>query len=103
MILGIDPSTYFEVLEKGPHYRYQGKEVEPLSLLHDQNGVTVMRIRLWVDPYDEKGTPYHGGTNDWPTFLRLAQLGMVLLLGIAYTPIFKVKTAMVPEANAHEN
>lgn len=76
MILGIDPSTYFEVLEKGPHYRYQGKEVEPLSLLHDQNGVTVMRIRLWVDPYDEKGTPYHGGTNDWPTFLRLAQLGM---------------------------
>jgi arabinogalactan endo-1,4-beta-galactosidase len=76
MILGIDPSTYFEVQAKDPHFFYQGKEVEPLSLLHDHNGCAVMRIRLWIDPYDENGKPYHGGTNDWPAFLKLAKLGM---------------------------
>ena len=38
-----------------------------------------------------------------PIFQNNIFLIMVLLLGIAYTPIFKVKTAMVPEANAHEN
>jgi arabinogalactan endo-1,4-beta-galactosidase len=37
---------------------------------------SIMRIRLWVDPYDENGKPYHGGTNDWTTFLKLAKLGM---------------------------
>ncbi len=74
MKLGIDASTYFEVLEKGPHYSYEGKEIEPLSFLHDHNGVSIMRIRLWLDPYDKDGHPYHGGTNDWPTFLKLAKL-----------------------------
>jgi arabinogalactan endo-1,4-beta-galactosidase len=76
MILGIDPSTYLEVAAQHPHYFVEGKEVEPLSFLHDQNGCTIMRIRLWLDPYDENGKPYHGGTNDWTTFLALAKLGM---------------------------
>lgn len=89
MILGIDPSTYFEVLEKSPHFFYEGREVEPLSLFHDHNGVSLMRIRLWVDPYDPQGKPYHGGTNDWAAFLKLAKLGMSkgyrILLDIQYS------------------
>ena len=35
MILGIDPSTYLEVTAQKPHYFVEGKEVEPLSYLHD--------------------------------------------------------------------
>jgi arabinogalactan endo-1,4-beta-galactosidase len=76
MILGIDPSTYLETSAENPHYFYQGKAVDPLSLFHDKNGVDVMRLRLWVDPYGPNGEPYHGGTNDWPNFLKLAKLGM---------------------------
>ena len=76
MILGIDPSTYFETLEAGARYYVDGKEVEPLSYLHDRNGVSVMRLRLWLDPFDEEGKPYGGGTVDYPMLLRLAKEGV---------------------------
>lgn len=76
MFLGIDSSTYFEVLAKGPHYFAKGEEVEPLSYLHNQNKVSSMRIRLWIDPYSEEGESYHGGTLDWEAFEKLAHLSM---------------------------
>jgi hypothetical protein len=38
-----------------------------------------------------------------PVFQNAAFLLMVLLLGVSYQPIFKVKTAVVPEANVHED
>lgn len=76
MRLGIDPSTYFEVEEKRPHYFVDGKEVEPLSYFHDENGVAYCRIRLWVDPYDENRKPYRGGTLDFPAYVKLAKLAM---------------------------
>src|SRR5699024_10279920 len=37
------------------------------------NGINVIRLRLWVDPYDEKGAPYLGGTNDLNTTIELAK------------------------------
>ena len=75
MILGIDPSSYIELLEKGPVYTVGGEKVDPLSYFHDKNGVTVMRLRIWVDPYDENGAPYLGGTNDLKKTLLLAHMG----------------------------
>ncbi len=89
MFLGIDASTQREVDEKNPHYFYQGKEVEPWSFLHDHNGVSSMRLRLWLNPYDEEGRPYGGGTNDYATFLLLARramkLGYSILLDFHYS------------------
>ena len=89
MILGIDASTALEVEQKNPHYSYKGKEVEPFSFLHDHNGVTSLRIRLWVDPYDEEGHPYGGGTNDFPAFVKLAKMAMMkgydILLDLHYS------------------
>lgn len=76
MFLGIDASTYFEVLAKKPRYVVEGKEIEPLSYLHDHNGVNSMRIRLWINPFSQTGEPYHGGTNDWDTYVKLARLAM---------------------------
>ena len=76
MILGIDPSTLQETLSAGARYFVKGKEVEPLSYLHDQNDIDLMRIRLWVDPYDEQGRPYGGGTVDLDKYLDLAKKGL---------------------------
>ena len=43
-----------------------------------------MRLKLWVDPYDENGNPYGGGNNDYDTTLKLAKrakkLGMKILI-----------------------
>lgn len=89
MFLGIDASTQMEVDAKSPHYYYGGKEVEPWHFLFDHNGVKGMRLRLWVDPYDEKGRPYGGGTVDFPTWIKLAKraakIGYSILLDIHYS------------------
>lgn len=73
MILGIDPSSYFEEMEAGAKYFYDGKEVEPLKLFNEK-GVKLARARIWNDPYNEKGEPYLGGTTDLKNFIKLAKL-----------------------------
>jgi arabinogalactan endo-1,4-beta-galactosidase len=63
--------------------------VEPLAFCHDHNGVTILRLRLWVDPYDENHRPYHGGTDDFAAFVKLARLGMskgyAIMLDLQYS------------------
>ena len=76
MILGIDTSTMLETRKANPHYYVDGKEIEPISYMHDHNGVSVMRLRLWLDPYDEEGRPYGGGTVDLPAFIEMAKEGI---------------------------
>lgn len=76
MILGIDPSSLKETREAGARYFVDHKEVEPIAYMHDELGVCLMRLRLWMDPYDEKGRPYGGGTCDLPTFIELAKEGV---------------------------
>lgn len=73
MRLGIDVSTYYETLSHNAKYYDGPREVEPLGLFR-LNGVDCMRIRLWVDPYDENGNPYLGGTCDLANALRLCRL-----------------------------
>ena len=73
MKLGIDVSTYFEEINSVAKYYDGDKPVEPLSLLR-ANGVDLMRIRLWVHPYDNDGNPYLGGTCDLDNFIKLAKL-----------------------------
>lgn len=75
MFLGIDVSTYFDELNEGAKYYYQGKEIDPLQVFRD-HGVTYMRIRVWNDPYGPNGEPYLAGTNDTECFLKLAKLAM---------------------------
>lgn len=75
MVLGIDTSTYFEEIDAGAIYKVNGKKCNPLALFR-KNGVSLMRIRLWVDPYDENKKPYLGGTCDLTNFIRLAKLSL---------------------------
>lgn len=39
----------------------------------ENNGANYVRLKLWVDPYDENGNPYGGGNNDYATTLALAR------------------------------
>jgi arabinogalactan endo-1,4-beta-galactosidase len=73
MILGIDISTYYEEQEAGARYFRAGKPVDILNEFK-KNGISCVRIRLWVDPYSEKGEPYLAGTCDLANFLKLAKL-----------------------------
>jgi arabinogalactan endo-1,4-beta-galactosidase len=88
MILGIDVSTYFEVLESGSRFYENGVEVDPLDMFINNN-VNYMRIRVWNNPFNEEGKPYLGGTNDVDTFIKLAKLaiskGYKILLDLHYS------------------
>ena len=78
MILGIDVSTLFDEYDNGAKYFSDGKllnKYEPLDMFRN-NGVSFMRIRLWNDPYDDKGNKYLGGTCDFDNFVRLSKLSM---------------------------
>ena len=88
MKLGIDVSTYFEELAHGAKYYDGDKQVQPLDLFR-ANGVDIMRIRLWVHPYDEEGNSYLAGACDLDNFLKLATLardkGYSIMLDFHYS------------------
>ena len=78
------------LLQKGFSYKIansiindKGEEEDLLKILHD-NGVNYIRIRIWNDPYNEKGETYGGGSNDVEAGLKIAneakKYGMKLLL-----------------------
>ena len=57
MILGIDVSTYLEQ-QRLTHQKYyqDGKVIDPF-LLFKNNGVSIIRTRIWNNPYDKDGNP----------------------------------------------
>lgn len=69
MKLGIDVSTYLEEKADNAKYFSNGMEIDPLKEFRN-NGVSLMRIRVWNDP-SENGKPYLGGTNSLENDLLL--------------------------------
>ena len=73
-------------------YKYgddtEGKEASLLKVLSD-NGVNYIRIRIWNDPYNEKGETYGGGSNDVKAGLEIAKeaakYNIKVLLGFHYS------------------
>ena len=53
-INGADISILDEMEQSGAIYKINGKQQDPLTILKN-NGVNYVRLRLWVDPYDENG------------------------------------------------
>ena len=88
MIFGADFSTLPEEERCGAVYYEHGHRVDLVECLA-RHGITSARIRLWVDPYDEKGAPYGGGTSDLPAALALAKrakaAGMGIMLDLHYS------------------
>lgn len=87
-IRGADVSMTAEIEERGAVFRTEGAERDLFALLAD-SGVNWIRLRLWVDPRDEHGDPYLGGTNDLETTIaparRAKAAGHSVLLDLHYS------------------
>ena len=88
-IRGIDISSYTALKKAGvKYYDNEEKEASLLKVLSD-NGVNYIRIRIWNDPYNEKGETYGGGSNDVKAGLEIAKeaakYNIKVLLGFHYS------------------
>lgn len=71
-VRGVDVSTLDMLEDLGARYYQNNVESDALTILKN-NGANYVRLKLWVDPYDENGNPYGGGNNDYATTLALAR------------------------------
>lgn len=82
-IRGVDVSTLDMLEDLGAHYYQNNTQSDALTILKN-NGSNYVRLKLWVNPYDEDGNSYGGGNNDYATTLSLAKraqnLGMKILI-----------------------
>jgi len=69
---GTDISTLEETGRLGGKFYENGKEAPLLDILK-RHGVTSVRLRLWNDPFNEKGEAYGAGGCDLETVLRTAR------------------------------
>ena len=88
-VRGVDISSYTALKKAGvKFYNHEGKEESLLKILHD-NGVNYIRVRIWNDPYNEKGESYGGGNCDVESGLEIAReaakYGMKMLLDFHYS------------------
>ncbi|MEN2984412.1 MAG: glycosyl hydrolase 53 family protein [Dictyoglomaceae bacterium] len=87
-IKGIDVSMLYQIEENGGKFYDNGVEKDPLKILKD-HGVNWIRLRVWNDPYDEKGQPLGGGNCDYIKMTKIAQrakaLGLKVCLDFHYS------------------
>lgn len=104
-VRGADVSMTEEVESLGGSYRADGRERDLFELLAEA-GVNTVRLRAWIDPYDEDGEPYMGGTNDLEATVRLARrarrAGLDLLLDLHYSDFWTdPKKQPIPKSWRH--
>ncbi|MBU5594086.1 glycosyl hydrolase 53 family protein [Amphibacillus sp. MSJ-3] len=87
-VKGADVSSLKEIESFGGNYYLDGKKKDLFDILK-LKGINTIRLRLWVDPYDENGHPYLGGTNDLATTVELAKrikkAGLDFMLNLHYS------------------
>ncbi len=85
---GMDLSTLLEVEEHGGRFSDEDGPGDAMAILR-RHGMDLVRLRLWNDPYDEKGRPYGAGTNDLARTMVLARrakaLGCKWMLDLHYS------------------
>lgn len=86
---GMDISSVISLEQSGvKFYNYDGEEEDLLKILAD-NGVNLIRVRIWNDPYDANGNGYGGGNNDIAKAVeigkRATKYGMKLLANFHYS------------------
>lgn len=88
VIKGMDVSFTRELEDLGAGYYLNGERKDVFEILK-ACGTDLIRLRLWMNPYDEKLRPYGGGMNDIATTIELARRakknGMQILLDIHYS------------------
>jgi arabinogalactan endo-1,4-beta-galactosidase len=81
---GIDASEVQYNEEKGAKYYARSYEREDVYKLLKDNGVTLVRLRVWVNPYTTASTPvsYGGGVCDSSYLLKMAARAHRVGLGV---------------------
>ena len=87
--LGMDVSSVLAEEASGVHYYdFDGRERDLFALL-SENGINLIRVRIWNDPYDAEGHGFGGGNNDLTTALDIArraqQYGLSLMVDFHYS------------------
>ena len=88
-IRGVDVGSYVALTNAGVnYYDYDGKE-QPLMKILKDNGVNYIRLRIWNDPYNEKGETYGGGDSTVDNGLKIGKeatkYGMKVLVDFHYS------------------
>jgi len=87
-IKGMDISMLPELEKAGARYYENGMPYDIFDIFEDC-GVNAVRLRIWNDPYDEKGRPYGGGTVGLPAVLdmagRICEKNMLFILDFHYS------------------
>jgi arabinogalactan endo-1,4-beta-galactosidase len=88
MEIGMDVTTLEETESLGGKF-YENGEEAPLFDILKRHGVTSIRLRLWNNPFNEKGENYGAGGCDIDTVLRAARRaaenGMNWMLNFHYS------------------
>ena len=102
-IMGVDASSVISEEESGvKYYGFDGSEQDVFKTLAE-NGVTHIRVRVWVCPYDENGNGYGGGNCDAEKAAeigaRAAEYGLRLIVDFHYSDFWADPgKQMVPKA-----
>ena len=98
-IKGMDLSTLLEVEECGGRFADGEIKADAMTLLRG-NGMNLVRLRLWNDPYTPDGEAYGAGTCDLPRVMTLARraraLGAQWLLDFHYSDFWADPGKQVP-------
>ena len=88
-ILGMDVSSVLAEERSGVrYYDFDGTEKDLFAILAE-NGINMIRVRVWNDPYDSAGRGYGGGNNDIDAAVEIGRRatanGMKLLVDFHYS------------------
>ena len=88
-ILGMDVSSVLAEERSGVrYYDFDGTEKDLFAILAE-NGINMIRVRVWNDPYDSSGRGYGGGNNDIDAAVEIGRRatanGMKLLVDFHYS------------------
>ena len=88
-LMGADVSSLSAEEQSGVvYYGFDGTQQDPLKTMREA-GVNCIRVRVWVDPFDQNGNGYGGGNCTIDTAIalgkRAAGYGMKLLVDFHYS------------------
>ena len=88
-IFGMDISSVLAEEASGvKYYDFDGRETDLFRLLAD-NGINMIRVRIWNNPYDDNGNGFGGGNCDIRTAVEIGKrataCGMKLLADFHYS------------------
>ena len=88
-IKGADISTLIAQEESGVHYYDENGNEKDLITILAENGVNYVRVRIWNNPYDDKGHGYGAGNSDLSKAIaigkRATAAGMRVLVDFHYS------------------